>query len=151
MARLQPVDRVRLTRRRRKALTRIAGQSSAEFRQVRRARILLAAANRVPNAQIARQVGCTVATVRKTRRDYRTRGMRALNDRPRPGRPPLYDIDVHLLIIATATSEPPDTDAQWTHPLIAGHLRQRHGIAISASQVGRILTGVDIKPHRVRG
>ncbi|MFV2099287.1 IS630 family transposase [Micromonospora sp. LOL_014] len=151
MARLQPVDRVRLTRRRRKALTRIAGQASAEFRQVRRARILLAAANRVPNAQIARQVGCTVATVRKTRRDYRTRGMRALNDRPRPGRPPLYDIDVHLLIIATATSEPPDTDAQWTHPLIAGHLRQRHGIAISASQVGRILAGVDIKPHRVRG
>lgn len=62
MAWPQPVDRVRLTRRRRKALTRIAGQASAEFRKVRRARILLAAANRVPNAQIARQVGCTPAT-----------------------------------------------------------------------------------------
>lgn len=151
MARPHPIDRVRLTRRRRKALTRIAGQSSGQFRQVQRARILLAAADRVPNAQIARQVGCTAATVRKTRRDYRARGMRALDDRPRPGRPPVYDIDTHLLIIATATSEPPETGAQWTHPLIAEHLRRQHGIAISASQVGRILAGVDIKPHRVRG
>src|SRR6476619_2472820 len=84
-------DPVRLTRRRRKALTRIAGQSSGQFRQVQRARILLAAAGEVPNEQIARQVGCTPGTVRKVRRDYRTRGMRALSDRPRPGRPPVYD------------------------------------------------------------
>jgi transposase len=151
MARLRSSYPVRLTRRRRKALTRIAGQASGQFRQVRRARILLAAAARIPNAQIARQVGCAVTTVRKARRDYRIRGMRALDDRPRPGRPPVYDIDVHLLIIATATSEPPETDAQWTHRLIAGHLRQHHGIAISASQIGRILAAVDLKPHRVRG
>ena len=151
MARLRSSRPVRLTRRRRKALTRIAGLASGEFRQVQRARILLAAAGKVPNGQIARQVGCTRATVRKVRRDYRTRGMRALTDRPRPGRPPVYDIDVHLLIIATATSEPPETDAQWTHRLIAEHLQQHHGVGISASQVGRILAGVDIKPHRVRG
>jgi transposase len=151
MARLSNCDPVRLTRRRRKALTRLAGRSSGEFRQVQRARILLAAAQRTPNGQIAWQVGCTPATVRKVRADYRTRGMRALTDRPRPGRPPVYDIDVHLLIIATATSEPPDTDAQWTHRGIAEHLRTGHGIAISASQVGRILAAADIKPHRVRG
>ena len=72
--------------------------------------------------------------------------MRALTDRPRPGRPPVYDIDVHLLIIATATSEPPETDAQWTHRLIAGHLRQHHGMAISASQVGRILARATCGP-----
>lgn len=151
MARLTSSCPVRLTRRRRKALTRIAGQASGEFRQVQRARILLAAAGKVPNAQIARQTGCTPATVRKVRRDYRTRGMRALTDRPRPGRPPVYDIDVHLLIIATATSEPPETDAQWTHRLIAEHVQQHHGIGISPSQTGRILAGLDIKPHRVRG
>lgn len=151
MARLRSSYPVRLTRRRRKALTRIAGQSSGEFRQVRRARILLAAAQRIPNAQIARQVGCTPGTVRKVRRDYDTRGMRALSDRPRPGRPPVYDVDVHLLIIATATSEPPEFDAQWTHREIAGHLHASRGIGISASQVGRILADTDIKVHRVRG
>lgn len=151
MARLTSGDPVRLTRRRRKALTRIAGQASGEFRRVQRARILLAAARKVPNERIARQAGCTPATVRKVRRDYRTRGMRALTDRPRPGRPPVYAIDVHVLIIATATSEPPDTDAQWTHRGIAEHLQKQHGIGISASQTGRILAAVDIKPHRVRG
>lgn len=151
MPRQVSTDTVRLTRRRRKALTRIAGQSSGEFRQVQRARILLAAAARTPNAVIARQVGCAPGTVRKVRRDYRTRGMRALTDRPRPGRPPVYDVDVHLLIIATATSEPPDTDAQWTHRGIAEHLADSRGIGISASQVGRILAAADIKPHRVRG
>jgi transposase len=151
MARLRSSYPVRLTRRRRKALTRIAGRTSGQFRQVQRARILLAAARKVPNEWIARQVGCTPGTVRKVRRDYRTRGMRALDDRPRPGRPPVYDVDVHLLIIATATSGPPETDAQWTHRGIAEHLRTSRGITISASQVGRILAGVDIKVHRVRG
>jgi len=144
-------DIVRLTRRRRKALTRMSNRASGEFRQVQRARILLAASDKTPNAVIARQVGCTEGTVRRVRRDYRTRGMRALNDRPRSGRPPVYDVDVHLLIIATATSEPPDTDAQWTHPAIAEHLHRSHGIGISASQVGRILADADIKVHRVRG
>jgi transposase len=151
MPRQASADTVRLTRRRRKALTRISNQASGQFRQVQRARILLVAAGKTPNAVIARQVGCTPGTVRKVRRDYRTRGMRALDDRPRPGRPPVYDVDVHLLIIATATSEPPDTDAQWTHHSIAEHLRASRGIGISASQVGRILADADIKPHRVRG
>jgi transposase len=151
MPRLSSADPIRLTRRRRKALRRVSNQVSGEFRQVQRARILLAAADKTPNAVIARQAGCTPGTVRKVRRDYRSRGMRALTDRPRSGRPPVYDVDVHLLVIATATSEPPEFDAQWTHRGIAGHLHASRGIGISASQVGRILAGADIKVHRVRG
>ena len=48
--------------------------------------------------------------------------MRVLHDRPRSGRQPGYDVDVHLLITATATS-----------------------------QVGRIIADADVKPHRVQG
>jgi transposase len=151
MGRAVSADTVRLTRRRRKALMRTSNRTSGEFRQVQRARILLAAADKTPNAVIARRVGCAPATVRKVRRDYRTRGMRVLTDRPRSGRPPVYDVDVHLLIIATATSEPPECDAQWTHQGIAEHLHASRGVGISASQVGRILADADIKPHRVRG
>ena len=144
-------DTIRLSRRRRKTLTHLTRMGTAPVREVRRAKILLLAAQKMPNAAIARQVGCQPATVRHVRRDFRSRGMRALRDRPRPGRPPVYDIDVHLLIIATATSEPPDTDAQWTHQAIAEHLYQTRGIGISPSQVGRILADADIKPHKVRG
>lgn len=106
---------------------------------------------RTPNETIAAMTGCDVATVRRTRRDWRARGMKALTDRPRSGRPPVYDLDVRLLIVATATSDPPQTDSQWTHHGIAEHLTQTRGIGISASQVGRILAEADLKPHRVRG
>ena len=61
----------------------------------------------------------------------------SLADRPRPGRPPIYDLDVHLAIVATVTREP-QVDSQWSHRLIAENLA-RAGIPISASQIGRIL------------
>jgi transposase len=124
-------------------------------REVRRARILLAACGtgvaRQSNAAIAAQVGCHPDTVRATRRDFRARGMKALRDRPRAGRPLTHGLDVRLLVAATATSEPPKTDSQWTHQAIAEHLHESRGIVISASQVGRILAEADLKPHKVRG
>src|SRR5450756_1956266 len=39
-------------------------------------------------------------------------------------------------------------DSHWTHRLLAEHLREPLGI--SASQIGRILQALDVKPHRVR-
>jgi transposase len=121
-------------------------RQSAPVREVRRARIVLAAAARQSNAAVAAQVGCHVDTVCRTRRDFRTRGMKALRDRPL-----IHGLDMRLLVAATATSEPPQTDSQWTHQAIAGHLHDTRGIVISASQVGRILAEADLKPHKVRG
>jgi len=149
--RARSADTIRLSRNRRRRLTRLTRRSTAPVREVRRARILLAAADRRSNAAIAAQVGCHVDTVRRTRRDFRARGMKALRDRPRPGRPLTYDLDTRLLVMATATSEPPETDSQWTHRAIAEHLHHTRGIAMSASQVGRVLAEADIKPHKVRG
>jgi transposase len=143
-------DMVVLTRHRRRRLERIVRCATAPVRAVRRAQILLLAAAKAPNEVIAWEVGCDVATVRRTRRAWRERAMKVLVDRPRPGRPPVYDLDVRLLIVATATSDPPEPDSQWTHRTIAGHLHTR-GITISPSQVGRILAEADLKPHKVRG
>ncbi|WP_432995589.1 IS630 family transposase [Dactylosporangium sp. CA-233914] len=144
-------DTIRLSRHRRRRLNHLVRCSTAPVREVRRARILLLAWEKTPNETIAAMVGCAVTTVRRTRRDWRARGIKALVDRPRSGRPPVYGLDVRLLIVATATSNPPDTDSQWTHQGIAGHLAQTRGIGISASQVGRILADADLKPHKVRG
>lgn len=151
MAGICSADTIRLSRNRRRRLVHLTRRSTAPVREVRRARIWLLAAARASNEAIAGRVGCDVATVRRARRDFRARGMKALRDKPRPGRPLVYDLDVRLLIVATATSEPPQTDSQWTHQAIAGHLHATHGIGISASQVGRILAEADIKPHKVRG
>lgn len=144
-------DAVRLSRHRRRKLHHIVRCSTAPVRRVRRAQILLLAWEQVSNEAIAARVGCDVATVRRTRRAYRSRGMRVLDDQPRTGRPPVYDLDVRLLIVATATSDPPEPVSQWTHQAIAEHLHHSRGIGISASQVGRILAEADLKPHKVRG
>jgi Homeodomain-like domain len=90
-------------------------------------------------------------SVRATRRRYLADGMRAMKDRPRPGRALVYDIDARLLVIATATSEPGGPETAWTHAGIAAHLAAEHQIPVSASQAGRILAEADIRPHLVRG
>jgi hypothetical protein len=51
--------------------------------------------------------------------------------------------------VATVTETPPEEDSQFTHRRLAEHLREPLGI--SASQVGRILAALDVKPHLVRG
>lgn len=61
----------------------------------------------------------------------------------------MYGLDAQLLVVATVTQAPPEADSHWTHRLLAEHLREPLGI--SASQVGRVLAGLDLKPHRVRG
>lgn len=49
--------------------------------------------------------------------------------------------------MATVTRQPPDPASHWSHSQLAEALSD---IGISASQVGRILAGLDLKPHRVR-
>jgi len=142
-------DVIVLSDRRRARLEALVGKQTAPQRVVLRAKIVLAAWRGESNAQIARTLGISPDTVRTWRRRFRAQGMPGLSDRPRPGRPPVYDLDVHLGIVATVTSAP-DTDSQWSHRLLAEHLGAR-GVGISASQIGRILADLDLKPHRVRG
>jgi transposase len=124
---------------------------TAPVRMVVRARIILAAASHASNARIAAQVGVDVGTVRRVRHRYVTEGITALDDRPRAGRPLVYDLDARLAVVATATSVPPGAETAWSHASIAGHLKAHHRIPISPSQVGRILADLDVKPHLVRG
>lgn len=115
-------DVVMLGPRRRGRLEALVRRGTAQVREVTRARIVLAAAGRLSNAEIAGQVGVHVDTVRRVRSRFVTEGMSFLADRPRPGRPLVYDLDARLLVVATATSIPPGPETVWTHALIAAHL-----------------------------
>lgn len=148
-ARAVSEDVVVLGMRRRMRLEALVRRQTTPQRLVMRARIVLAAWRGDANAKIAGELGCSVDTVRRWRRRFCREGMPGLCDRPRPGRPPIYGLDAQLLLVATVTQTPPQADAQWTHRLLADHLREPLGI--SASQVGRILKALDLKPHRVRG
>jgi len=126
-------------------------KDTAAVRAVRRARIILAADAGHANARIAREVGVSVDTVRAVRRRYRAEGWHTLRDRPRPGRPLIHGLGTRIAIVATATSVPPGPQTTWTHASIAAHLAAIGQATISASQVGRILADLDVKPHQVRG
>lgn len=132
----------------RRRLEAVARSRTAPVRQVQRARIVLGAADGMSNAAIARALSLRENTVRTWRGRFAEHGMAGLDDLPRPGRPVVYGPDVHLRIVATATSELPEADSQWSHRLLAQELADD---GISASQIGRILADLDLKPHRVRG
>ena len=149
MARASSQDVIVLGKRRRKRLERIVAAAGSPQQLVLRAKIVLAAWRGEANAQIARELGASVDTVRRWRHRFRRGGIPALLDRPRSGRPPIYGIEAQLLIVATVTEAAPQVDAQWTHRGIAEHLHSQVGV--SASQIGRILASFDVKPHRVRG
>lgn len=149
MARASSNDVIVLGKRRRKRLERLVARATAPQHLVLRAKIVLAAWRRESNAKIARELWVCVDTVRKWRARFRRDGIPGLFDRARPGRPLVYGIDAQLLIVATVTGQPPEVDSHWTHRGIAQHLHEQVGI--SASQIGRILASLDIKPHRVRG
>jgi transposase len=148
MARAVSRDIVILGSRRKARLEAIVRRASAPQALVRRARIVLLAHAGWPNAQIAAELGCVVTTVRTWRRRFARAGLPALCDRPRSGRPEVYGPDIRLAIVAAATSVPPEGTSAWTHALIAGQLA---ATGVSASQAGRILAGLELAPHRVRG
>ena len=141
---------VRLTIKRRRKLEQIVAAATSPQRLVLRARIVLAAAGGAANAAIARDLGCGVAVVRIWRGRFACRGIPGLSDKPRSGRPETHGPSARLAVLAVATSVPPDGESQWSHALIAGHLRER-GLAISPATVGRVLAEAKVRPHKVRG
>src|SRR5712692_8220714 len=135
------------TKKRRRKLEQIVRASSSPQRLVLRARIVLLAADGMANAGIARSLGCSVAVVRTWRHRFAVHGIPGLFDKPRSGRPEVHGPSVRLAVLAVATSVPPEGESQWSHALIAGHLRER-GLVISAATVGRVLAEAKVRPTR---
>jgi transposase len=141
---------VKLTVKRRRKLEQIVRAGSSPQRLVLRARIVLLAAGGAANAAIARQLGCSAAVARAWRGRFARRGIPGLFDKPRSGRPETHGPSARLAVVAVATSVPPDGESQWSHAMIAGHLRER-GLAISPATVGRVLAEAKVRPRKVRG
>ncbi len=129
-------------------LERLVRAHTTPQRSVKRARVVLLAAEGVSNRQISDRVGMAEEYVGMWRRRFEAERMKGLRDRPRSGRPRTYGHDERLKVVATATGQRPEFDSQWSHRLLADQLVE---MGISASQVGRILADLDIKPHQVRG
>jgi transposase len=141
---------IRLNRKRRRKLNQIITAGTSPQRLVLRARIALLAADGKPNAQIAREMGCSETTVRCWRGRFAVLGIPGLFDKRRPGRQETHGPSARLAVMAVATSIPPEGESQWSQAMVADHLRER-GLAISRATVGRVLGEAKIRPHKVRG
>ncbi|MGH3813170.1 MAG: helix-turn-helix domain-containing protein [Pseudonocardiaceae bacterium] len=96
MARASSEDVIVLGARRQARMEAIVAKATAPQRLVRRAKIVLAAWRGAANAEIARDLGICVDTVRTGRRRFRGEGMPGLLDRPRSGRPPVYGVTTFI-------------------------------------------------------
>jgi len=102
--------------------------------------------------QISKQVQLHESHVAMWRQRFLAEGIAGLGDAPRPGPRPKYDHDdrVKMAAIACSRKGPDDPVATWTYKQLA-EACHAEGIAVSTSQLWRILDGLDLKPHKVRG
>jgi transposase len=99
----------------RAALRDLIAGGKASVRRVKRAQILLAAADGVTDENIAAAVGAGTATVYRTRRRFVEEGFeQALSEEPRPGAQRKLSVNDEALLVATACATPPKGRARWT-------------------------------------
>jgi transposase len=79
--------RIELSDDERSVLVERARSSNAPYRQVVRARIVLYAADGMESATIAGRLDCTRSFVSRVRKRFFEERLKALEERPRPGRP----------------------------------------------------------------
>ncbi len=132
----------------------MARARKAPLRKVQRAWIVLAAADGQSNAQIARDLGLHVDTVRTWRSRFAAHGMKGLADRPRSGRPPVFAATVVAQVKALACSLPAEHGlplSRWSAADLAVEAVAR-GITdtLSGSTVRRWLAADAIKPWQHR-
>lgn len=129
----------------RERLAELARLPSVPSGLAKRARMVLLAAEGLPNAQIARAVGVSRPTVIGWRDRYRQGGITALEDEPRSGRPP--EIGEADVVVATLANDgrPPDRlgITHWSARFLAAEL------GISFASVARIWRKWKIQPHRI--
>ena len=108
---------------------------------VRRADIILAAAEGLNNKAISERGLGSEQTICLWRKRYAERGIEGLQDEPKPGRPRRIGQDKTAEIVAT-TLTPPEGMTHWSARRLAKQ------VGVSHSTVHRIWQAYDLKPHR---
>lgn len=107
-----------------------------------RARIVLAAAEGLPSAEVARRIRVTPQTVWKWRNRFLERRLDGLLDEPRPGAPRKIDDGKVEALIAKTLHEKPRHATHWDSRSMA------KAMGVSQSSVVRIWRAFALQPHR---
>jgi putative transposase len=128
----------------REQLGAIVNSRSSPHGLVRRARIVLLAADGISNNVIAERVGISHQMVCHWRKRYLQQGLAGLHDELRPGRPrSISDEEVATLVRKTLETKPRD----GTHWTVRGVAKDSE---LSRTTVHRIWQAFGLQPHRQR-
>ena len=112
--------RVSLTDEERERLQVLTRKGAASVRMVRRAQVLLLAAEGRIDDDIASALQIGVSTVERARRRFVEEGLEAsLRERPRPGARPKLGPKEQAYVVALACTKPPEGRHRWTMQLLA--------------------------------
>src|SRR6476646_4545686 len=110
---------VHLSRKDRKVLEARCRSPATLQRDLKRARIVLLAAAGRSTRSIAKEVGVQPRIVSLWRHRYADQGLEGLQDRPRPGKQPIYTKATDKRILRLLDKPAPEGFARWTGPLLA--------------------------------
>ncbi len=110
---------VRVSRKERQELERRCRSPRTLQRDLKRARIVLLAAAGRSTRSIAKEVGVEPRIASRWRNRFADEGLAGLDDKPRPGKKPLYTKATDKRILALLDKPPPAGFARWTGPLLA--------------------------------
>jgi transposase len=124
-----------------KLLKSIVRKGTEKARKITRCRILLLCDENKSKAIIASMLSVTPNTVSNTCRRYLEEGLEsAINEKPRPGAPTLFDGKTKAKITALACTIPPEGHSQWSLRLLSDKAIELKLVDyISHTDVGRIL------------
>jgi hypothetical protein len=131
---------VRLKPKVRKVLEARCRAPSTPQGEMKRARIVLLAADGRSARSIAKKVGVQPRIVRKWRHRFADHGLAGLTDRPRAAKPRIYGPATNKRILALLDKPPPAGYARWTGPLLgesAGRCRCSICLAVRAGAQDR--------------
>lgn len=132
--------RVALDEKQKQRLQELISKGQASARVIRRAHVLLLAAENKQDKEVAAALHLNAQTVYQLRKRFVAVGLEAtLYDKPRPGAVPRLDGKQEALLVALACSKPNDRES-WTMQLLADKLIELRVVdEISDETVRRVL------------
>lgn len=131
---------VELSADERAILQQMLRRGTHSARRLRRARVLLKAADGMRDDEIAEAVETSLPTVERTRKRFAELRLDALEEKPRPGRKPVLNDRGEARLIAEACSQAPGGRQHWTLQLLADRVVElKLADSCSADTVWRVL------------
>ncbi len=143
------LHRVELNDSDRQRLHNLLNKGHASARVIRRAHVLLLAAEDKEDKDVAAALHLNAQTVYQLRKRFAVEGLEAtLFDKPRLGSKPMLDGKQEALLVALACSQPDERES-WTMQLLADKLVELNVVdAISDETVRRTLKKTTLNPGK---